>query len=207
MTSNTCNNTNTPSARLVGPNYRGEIHIYLGGMFAKKTSKLIEEYREHIVKKEKCLIIKYNNDIRYDKNGISTHDHLILEKDVVISGKKLFDVHEKCVGFDFVGIDEGQFYDDLPEFAEKLANEGKTVVIASLDGDFRREKFGRTLELIPKAEIVKKLHGICDFCRKNQASFSKLIKAEHIVDGKTQEIIGGADTYKAVCRECYFNKQ
>ena len=43
---------------------------------------------------------------------------------------------------------EGQFFPDLPEFCEALLAAGKTVLVAALDGDFRRRPFGRVLELM-----------------------------------------------------------
>ena len=38
-----------------------------------------------------------------------------------------------------MGIDEGQFFPDLAPFCDEMANEGKTVVVAALNGTFRRE--------------------------------------------------------------------
>jgi thymidine kinase len=38
-----------------------------------------------------------------------------------------------------IGIDEGQFFPDLIEFVETCANEGVTVIIAALDGNFLRK--------------------------------------------------------------------
>lgn len=43
-----------------------------------------------------------------------------------------------------VAIDEGQFFPDLEEFCCTAADEdGKQVIVAGLDGDFRRERFGQ----------------------------------------------------------------
>lgn len=39
---------------------------------------------------------------------------------------------------DVLGIDEGQFFDDLVEFADKAANHGKIVVVSALNSDFRK---------------------------------------------------------------------
>ena len=56
-----------------------------------------------------------------------------------------------------IGLDEGQFFGDVVEFAEDLANLGKSVVIAALDGTYQRGQFNRILELVPLAEHVVKL--------------------------------------------------
>jgi len=99
---------------------------------------------------------------------------------------------------DVIGIDEGQFFPDLVEVCEKLAAAGKTVLVASLDGTFQRKPFGRTLELIPMAESVTKLQAVCMICFRD-AAFSRRLGDETAI-----EVIGGADKYVAVCRECFF---
>lgn len=38
-----------------------------------------------------------------------------------------------------IGIDEGQFFPDTVEFCEEMANLGKTVIVAALDGTFQRK--------------------------------------------------------------------
>jgi len=40
--------------------------------------------------------------------------------------------------YDVIGIDEGQFFTDIVEFAEEFANHGKIVIISSLSGTFLR---------------------------------------------------------------------
>jgi hypothetical protein len=43
-----------------------------------------------------------------------------------------------------IAIDEAQFFSDLHEFCTVAANEdNKKVIVAGLNGDFRREKFGQ----------------------------------------------------------------
>lgn len=42
------------------------------------------------------------------------------------------------INYDVIGIDEGQFFENIVDFAESLANAGKTVIVAALDGTFQR---------------------------------------------------------------------
>ena len=61
-----------------------------------------------------------------------------------------------------VGIDEAEFFDDgIVEVANTLANQGKRVVIAGLDKDFKGRPFGPMPQLLATAEYVTKLHAIC----------------------------------------------
>ena len=48
------------------------------------------------------------------------------------------------------------------------------MIISALDATFQRKPFGNILELVPKAEKVKKLNAVCAFCF-DSASFSKRI--------------------------------
>ena len=98
------------------------------------------------------------------------------------------------VAYTVIAIDEGQFFEDLLPFADELANEGKVVVIAALDGDFQRQPFGQVPALVPRCERVDKLSAICAYCSR-PASFTQRLTAE------TETVsIGGADKYVAVCR-------
>ena len=111
--------------------------------------------------------------------------------------KMLDEARDKCADHDVIGIDEGQFFPDLVDFCDEMANAGKIVIVAALDGDFRRKPFGSVLELVPLAESVTKLTAVCTSCF-GTASFSK-----RIVNDTAVECIGGADKYIAVCRACF----
>ena len=43
---------------------------------------------------------------------------------------------------DVIGLDEGQFYEDLLVKAEEFARKDKIVIVSALDGTYLRETFG-----------------------------------------------------------------
>ena len=83
----------------------------------------------------------------------------------------LTDLKNSWTNFDVLGIDEGQFFSDIVEVAEEAANNGKIVIISSLQGTFLRGVFPNILALLPKCEKIKKLTAICKLC-KESASFT-----------------------------------
>jgi thymidine kinase len=105
-----------------------------------------------------------------------------------------------CLECDLVAVDEGQFFPDLVEFAERLTEQGKTVIIAGLDGSFQRRPFGPILELIAKSESIQKLSAVCTVTG-SEACFSK-----RMVDSQELEVIGGAEVYAAVSRSAYIGR-
>lgn len=175
----------------------GMIDLVLGPMFAGKSTELLRRIKRYRVASKKCLVIKYSKDTRYSDNCVSTHDKQMIE---AVSWENLADVQEKAQDFDIIGIDEGQFYIGLVDFWEEMANKGKMVIVAALDGTFERKPFPTVLDLIPLAESVTKLDAVCvDW--KHSASFTK-----RLCDSKETELIGGAEIYKPVWRGC-FNKE
>ncbi|XP_066984793.1 thymidine kinase, cytosolic-like [Macrobrachium rosenbergii] len=164
-------------------------------MFSGKTTELMRRLKRYQIAKHNCLIIKYAKDIRYDNDGIATHDRQTLP---AVATMVLKDLREKAEEYSVIGIDEGQFFPDTVEFAEEMANRGKTVIVAALDGTFQRSGFGNILSLVPLSESVVKLTAVCMICFE-EASYTKRTSAETSV-----EVIGGTEKYIATCRKCYF---
>ncbi|EGG22668.1 thymidine kinase [Cavenderia fasciculata] len=175
----------------------GKIQVIYGPMFSGKTTELIRRIKRFNLTNQKCLLIKYSKDTRYneiDRSLLYTHDKQNYQ---AFPCSVLEEAKDKALDYDVIGIDEGQFFQDIVPFSEDLANRGKTVIVAALDGTFQRKPFGTVLELVPKAESITKLTAVCMQCFKD-APFTK-----RIVPDETVELIGGADKYISVCRECY----
>jgi thymidine kinase len=148
--------------------------------------------------RRRVLVAKFAGDTRYSDGGeVSSHD---LVKMAAVPARSLVaDIAPLLSGVDVVGIDEGQFYPDVVEFATAAADAGKVVIVAALDGDYRRKPFGRVLELIPVAERVDKLSAVCTGpgCARD-AAFTKRTAAS------TQlQLVGAAEAYQPMCRECF----
>ncbi|WOH05803.1 hypothetical protein DCAR_0625224 [Daucus carota subsp. sativus] len=182
----------------------GEIHVIVGPMFAGKTTALLRRVKSEGANGRKVALIKSSKDNRYAVDSVVTHDGikypcLALPNLQAFTQRLGSDAYNKL---DVIGIDEAQFFDDLYEFCCKAAdNDGKTIVIAGLDGDYLRRSFGSVLDIIPIADTVTKLTARCELCGKK--AFFTLRK-----NGETQtELIAGADVYMPVCRQHYVSGQ
>ncbi|KPP70063.1 thymidine kinase, cytosolic-like [Scleropages formosus] len=173
---------------------RGQIQVIFGPMFSGKSTELMRRVRRFQVAQYRCLVVKYAKDTRYSEGGVATHDRNTME---AVPASCLQEIYSLALEATVIGIDEGQFFPDTVEFCEEMANMGKTVIIAALDGTFQRKPFGNILNLVPLAESVVKLNAVCMECFK-EASYTKRLGEE-----KEVEVIGGADKYHAVCRACY----
>jgi thymidine kinase len=165
-------------------------------MFSGKTTELIRRMKRYQVANKSCLVFKYSGDTRYDNLALSTHDQ---QKLPAISASILSKYADIAMKYDVIGIDEGQFvslfshfnlpwngdwkkfqFADTVDFCEKLADLGKVVVVAALDGTYQRQGFGNILQLVPLAESVEKLNAVCMMCFES-ASYTKRIGNEEEV--------------------------
>ncbi|KNC53919.1 uncharacterized protein AMSG_12274 [Thecamonas trahens ATCC 50062] len=172
--------------------------VILGPMFSGKTTELLRRVRRQVAARKTVAIIKSAKDTRGAEPGRATVTH----DDVAVpayAALRLADVPaEVLADAEVVGIDEGQFFDDVMPVADELANSGKIVVVATLDGDFMRRPFASTGPLVAAAERVTKLTAVCMECLAADAPFSKRLIADTSV-----EVIGGKESYAAMCRNCY----
>nr|CAH0111083.1 unnamed protein product [Daphnia galeata] len=176
---------------------KGQIQIIFGPMFSGKTTELIRRLKRYEVANHKCLIVKYAKDLRYESKcgqGVATHDQ---QSRAAVAATVLSSIAHLANSCSVIGIDEGQFFPDVVEFCEAMANAGKIVVVAALDGTYQRSGFGGFLNLVPLAENVVKLTAVCMRCY-GEAAFTQRLGSETEV-----ELIGGTEKYMAVCRECY----
>jgi thymidine kinase len=194
------------------------LSVYTGSMFSGKTTNLLSDITRYmdVSQGHKALIINHSLDCRDQENGISSHSSMykgISEKIIVMKTRVLGDIDIE--GFEYIGIDEANFFDDLIEVVKVWIKKGKHVTVAGLDGDFKMNTFGHISKLLCIADRFVKLSGICSICLKETiqrgetvtpynttpAPFTRRLKSE-----STNQIdIGGSDKYIAVCRKHHQN--
>ncbi|CBI28409.3 unnamed protein product, partial [Vitis vinifera] len=173
-------------------------------MFAGKTTALLRRIKSESNNGRNVAMIKSSKDTRYATDSIVTHDGVKFPcwalPDLSSFRQKFgAEAYEKL---EVIGIDEAQFFEDLYDFCCEVADhDGKTVIVAGLDGDYLRRSFGSVLDVIPLADSVTKLTARCELCGKR--AFFTLRKIEEM----QTELIGGADIYMPVCRQHYVNGQ
>ena len=197
-------------------NNTGYLEIILGPMYASKSTRLVDIYKQCKFCNIPVSIINHTIDKRYHDTMLSTHDKVMAP---CLQANKLSDIWTNS-GFiesgnqsdkyankllrssDVILINEGQFFSDLYEVVVDMLNNNKKVYVCGLDGDFERKKFGTILDLIPLCDKVNKLTSLCSLCRDGTPGiFSMRLTTE------TEQTVVGSDNYIPVCRKCYSNKK
>lgn len=174
----------------------GYLEIIIGPMFSGKTSYLIDIYKKNEIFDTLPKVINYSLDTRYDDKMLSSHD---LVKIPCSFASKIKDELEYCMNSDVILINEGQFFPDLKETVIELVEKhNKKVYICGLDSDFKRNKFGDLLDLIPYCNKVTKLNAKCECGEAAIHSHRKV--------SSNEQVLIGSDNYQPLCRKCYHKK-
>ncbi len=171
--------------------------LYVGPMFAGKSTELIREAGRYHSIGNKVLIINHKLDTRYGEEIVGTHSGLSVD------AVSLDVLPEEELNYDVIIVDEGQFFKGLVSFCLfHVERFGKVVIVGALDSDANREKFGEIQDLSRYADTVFKLKAFCAICRdRTPAIFSSKKKNETKTDSSQIEV--GAAKYVAVCRKHY----
>lgn len=173
----------------------GWIEVICGSMFSGKTEELIRRLRRAQFAGQRVEIFKSETDVRYHAEAVVSHDARVLSSTAVSSSSSLILLASEA---EVVGIDEAQFFDpELPAACATLANQGKRVVVAGLDMDFRGKPFGPMPALMAMAEYVTKVHAICVRCG-SLATFS-----HRRSQNKALIELGEKEHYEPLCRSCF----
>lgn len=177
------------------PRDSGWIEVICGSMFSGKTEELIRRLRRAQIAKLKTAIFKPGIDTRYSDEHIVSHNQ---EKLVSYTVEKARDIPAVAGDAAVIGIDEAQFFDDeIVDVCIELANDGKRIVVAGLDTDYRGLPFGPMPALMCEADFLEKLRAICVVCGNPASYTQRMVKDSH------QVLLGETDVYEARCRKCY----
>jgi len=214
----------------------GSLTIIIGPMCSGKSTRNIEWLASHYdavtsqIGGPVPLYITHTNDKQRAKDNNIAYSHASRFKGLPsnidsISTERLsdVDVSDRI----FIGIDEGQFYEDLVPTVLKWIDDGKQLTISSLVGDFNMRSFGDITDLIPHADDVIFTKAICHYCLKDFKNSEKTMHSNDLhtmrasftvkISGDLSKQIEVGDAsekneiekpvYKPTCRKHFKNSQ
>ena len=170
----------------------GWIEVVCGCMFSGKTEELIRRLNRARYATQRVVVFKPALDVRYAAEDIVSHSEYRFPCIPVDTASQIL---ERVGDAQVVGIDEAQFFDlDLVDVANRLADDGRRVVVAGLDQDYRGMPFEPMPQLMAVAEYVQKTLAVCMVCG------SPADRSQRMVARDSQVLLGASDTYEARCR-------
>ncbi len=184
--------------------------VITGPMFSGKSIELIKQVNRHKVAGRHVIVFNYAADNRYAHAAAASYDGLSTWAVPVTSAEdveqRLDKLHEVVV------IDEVQFFDDgIIDLIERLVREGREVVAAGLNLDFRGKAFAfrdgtRTMaDLVVQADAIILLQAICTAVFEGKICGAPATRTQRLRDGQPVAAsdplmqIGTEDSYEAHC--------
>lgn len=195
----------TTSKQFLCPQHapQGTLEVICGPMFSGKSEELIRRLRRAKIAQQSVIIFKPHIDNRYGLEYVVSHDGSKLD------AKPLSNVHDILtitneLRANVIGLDETQFF--APEIVTvicQLIQQGKRVIVAGLDRDFRGAPFGCMPALLAIADKVTKLQAICTQCGHDAHFSQRLINGNPAKFDDPIIMLGAQEAYQARCRGCY----
>jgi thymidine kinase len=179
----------------------GKLTVIIGPMFAAKSTTLIAKCRRLMISGKKCVMIRHPFDTRYDghEENVVTHDGVLYSAKTSPDKSSIMKLADELQDYDAIFIDEGQFYDDIAEFCDNMANNGKLVFCSGLYADANRIPFGPMTYLLAVADDII-FQTAVDPVNGADAPFTDFAVAQH---GEQQIQVGGAELYRPCSRATY----
>lgn len=184
----------------------GHIEVITGSMFSGKTEELIRRLERAEIAGNNIRVFKPSVDNRYDEEKIGSHKGSKWDAEVIDPEglEKAF----SDIDSDVVAIDEANFFDEkLVGHCQRMANNGKRVIVSGTDQTFRGEPFKPLPKLIVFAEYVEKLRAVCSKCGNPATRNQRLIDGEPASKDSPTILVGGEEKYEPRCRHCHELKE
>jgi len=180
----------------------GKLEVICGPMFSGKSEELIRRLRRAMIAKQRVIAFKHSLDDRQTIEHIASHDGRKIKAYPVDSVEQISKLITPDI--DVIGIDEIQFFQyNITTLIHKLVREGKRVVVAGLDLDFRGEPMSCMPILLAIADSVLKLHAICTMCAKDAHFTQRLVNGKPAKYDDPTIVVGAQECYQARCRNCH----
>ncbi len=177
------------------PRGSGWIEVISGSMFAGKTQELIRRLRLAVLARQKVQVFKHKLDARYAREYLVSHDQLRVPSVPVHRAEQI--VERLRPDTQVVGIDEAHFFEGrIVGVCQRLADQGRRVIVAGLDQDYRGKPFESMARLMAVAEYVTKNQAICMKCGGPAG------RSVRVSEGRRRIDVGHSDKYEARCRRC-----
>lgn len=181
---------------------RGSLDVVCGSMFSGKTEELIRRLRRAQYAQRSIMSFKHSLDQRHEIEYVTSHSGARLTAIPTDSPQTIQTL--TTTSTQVVGIDEVQFFPaSIIDVIMQLVDEGKQVIVAGLDLDFRGMPFGCMPQILTLADSVTKLKAICVRCGCDAHFSQRLINGVPAAFDDPVIMVGAQECYEARCRTCF----
>lgn len=171
----------------------GLLEVICGPMFAGKTTALCEIVTRKRAQGVRVMVLKPVGDTRYAADAVVTHAGQCMPAVPVGTLDEALTIEA-----DLVAIDEVHFFGHAAVAPiDALLARGTSVTVAGCDLDHFGEVFAPFDALLPRADAVRRIAGLCSRCGAPSTHTERLLATRERV------VVGGIGDFVATCAACF----
>lgn len=179
---------------------KGRLEVITGPMFSGKTEELIRRLTRYQIAGKSINVFGPDIDNRYGEGRLHSHSGRNFECVALPVKGGIAKTNGEIIAFD-----EAQFFEEKWVCASiyDCIDNGKKIIVAGLDTDFRGRPFGAMPYLLAIADRVDKLTAICNICGEEANMTQRLVDGFPAPYSGETILVGAKDSYEARCRNCH----
>jgi thymidine kinase len=183
-----------------------KLYFKYGAMGSSKTAQALITKYNYEENDLSVWLLKPSADTRDGQNILRSRIGLEAEVEIVPPQANLEELFlkERVGSCDVIIVDECQFLtmEQIDQLRTIVDEYGIPVMCFGLRTDFRTKLFPGSLRLMEVADTIQEIKTICD-CGAKATVNARIDASGHIITEGAQVVLGGNDTYIAMCHKCY----
>ena len=182
-----------------------KLYFKYGAMGSSKTAQALITKYNYEENGLKVWLIKPSADVRDGANILRSRIGLEATVQVIAPGQDIFRLFTDTRSeSDVIIVDECQFMtpEQIDQLRQIVNDYDIPVMCFGLRTDFLTKLFPGSLRLLEVADTIQEIKTICD-CGAKATVNARIDGTGHIVTEGAQVVLGGNDSYIAMCHKCY----
>ena len=183
-----------------------KLYFKYGAMGSSKTAQALITKYNYEENDLKVWLIKPSADVRDGAATLRSRIGLEAQVEVIPPEIDVLErfVREKEGSCDVIIVDECQFLTEaqIDQLRDIVDEHNVPVMCFGLRTDFQTKLFPGSLRLMEVADTIQEIKTICD-CGAKATVNARIDGDGHIVTQGAQVVLGGNDSYIAMCHKCY----
>ena len=183
-----------------------KLYFKYGAMGSSKTAQALITKYNYEENDLKVWLIKPSADVRDGAATLRSRIGLEARVEVIPPEADVLErfVREKEGSCDVIIVDECQFLSEaqIDQLRAIVDEHNVPVMCFGLRTDFQTKLFPGSLRLMEVADTIQEIKTICD-CGAKATVNARIDGEGHIVTQGAQVVLGGNDSYIAMCHKCY----
>ena len=183
-----------------------KLYFKYGAMGSSKTAQALITKYNYEENDLKVWLMKPSTDVRDGAATLRSRIGLEAQVEVVSPETDILKrfVGEKEGNCDVIIVDECQFLteEQIDQLRAIVDEHNIPVMCFGLRTDFQTKLFPGSLRLMEVADTIQEIKTICD-CGAKATVNARIDGEGHIVTQGAQVVLGGNDSYIAMCHKCY----